>query len=303
VDISSEDARTIQFSGTDSAYDGVEVEEFRRRVVATLAAYEAASTTSSVSDEGALAEAQRVRRQAVTLAERMLRDVMSASGDSTSGFTALQEAAMLQAVAEEEMAFSTEEAKRLVAIATAERDAIRAKYAHERRELRAELQKELQASRDAAATEAESIVASGREEATHIVEKAVARQSEVQHASADESQRLERRLSLLRTTVADAEARFRRLAATAANDLGTLSTVLDEEESTEPMQPQERQGRPEFWLASIDLTDTAPEGGDLTPVEDEPEPGLIPRDPEVGFYQRRLAGLRDRLEKSGNPPD
>ena len=40
-------------------------------------------------------------------------------------------------------------------------------------------------------------------------------------------------------------------------------------------------------------------------AEEEPpeDPGYVKRDPEVGFYQRRLAGLRDRLEKSGHTPD
>lgn len=295
--ISSDDARTIQFSGSDNAYDGAEVEEFRRQVIATLLEHENARREAPGSSEGDVAEAQRVRRQAVGLAERMLRDVMGATGDDIVGLRSFQEAAMLQAVAEEEMSFADEEAKRLVATAEAERDAIRARYAQERKELRSELQRELQMSREAAVAEAESIVSAGREEATHIVEKAVARQAEAKRAAYDEAQHLERRLALLRTTVADAESRFRRLAATAANDLGTLSTVLDQESTQVPST------RPELYLASIDLTDTNPEGGDLTPHDDEAEHGMIARDPEVGFYQRRLAGLRDRLEKSGNPPD
>jgi hypothetical protein len=53
-------------------------------------------------------------------------------------------------------------------------------------------------------------------------------------------------------------------------------------------------------ISAVDLTD-----GAVAEVEDEDAastPGLAGRNPEIGFYQRRLAGLRDRLEKSGHPP-
>ncbi|MEA2001097.1 MAG: hypothetical protein U9N84_04310, partial [Actinomycetota bacterium] len=230
--ISSQEARDAQFSGTEHSYDGNEVEAFRRRVVEALAAHEsthgsegaAQGSLAGVGQEtGDVAAAQRIRQQAVQLAERMLRDVMGASGDTAGGFTTWQEAAMLRAVAEEEMEFAREEAQRLLAMAAAERDAMHAKYAKERSDMRAELQRELQESRAVADTEAESISARAEAEAAAILEGARLRSKETRQAAAEEAGRLERRIALLHTALADAEGRFRRLAATAANEIGTLS--------------------------------------------------------------------------------
>ncbi len=295
--ISSEDAKRIQFSGTAHSYDGAEVEEFRQQVVDTLLAHEAELLGRKAAPDENLAAAQKARHQAVELAERMLRDVMGASGDEVGGLESWQEAAMLHAVAEEEMAFAHEEAKRLTAIAEAEAADMRARYDKERRELRAELQRELQASRDAAAGEAEGIKTSAVDEANAIVKTAVERADEAHRSSVDESRRIERRLAVLHTALADAEGRFRRLASTAANEVGTRAAIIDEDVDFEPAPST----RPELYLASIDLTNTALAGE----AEDEPEPTptRVEHDPEAGFYQKRLAGLRDRLEKSGHPPE
>lgn len=292
VGISSDEARQIQFSGSAHSYDAGEVEGFRARVVEALQEFESLQEETREQDPDALPAAQRARHQAVQLAERMLREVMGASGDDIAGLESWQEAAMLQAIAREEMSFVTEESKRLIAIAQAERDAIRARYAQERRELRAELQRELQTSRAAAAAEAADMTLAARKEAAGIVEAAAAQANEANRARAADSQRLEQRLALLHQAVADAEARFRRLAATAANDLGTLQAVVNEAEA-EPAGPPDR-------ATTIDLTESSPH---VSPDRIEtPEAGMVEKDPEVGFYQRRLAGLRDRLEKSGNPP-
>ena len=300
MSILSDDARSHQFSGSEHSYDAVEVEEFRRRVVDALAAHEmvaAAVTTESVdvadADSGdALAAAQRVRQQAVHLAERMLRDVMGASGDDTGGLATWQEAAMLRALAEEEMAFAREEARRLPAMATAERDLMRAKYEKERTAVRRELQNELQASRAAAMAEAEQIRAAASAEAANILSRALEKAAVRQDEAAAEMHRRERRMEVLKTGLADAEARFRRLAATAANELGTLSAIADQDISA----PAE----PELRIAEVDLTDATVAERDEAPSD---TPGFVKMDPEAGFYQRRLAGLRDRLEKSGHPPE
>jgi hypothetical protein len=294
VSISSDEARQIQFSGSAHSYDAAEVEGFRARVVEALQAFEYLKEETRERDPEALPAAQRARHQAVELAERMLRDVMGASGDDVQGLQSWQEAAMLQAVAREEMSYVEEEGKRLVAIARAERDTIRARYAQERRELRAELQRELQASRAAAAAEAADLTHAARQDAAAIVEAAAAEADEANRVRAAESHRLERRLAILHRAVADAEARFRRLAATAANDLGTLQAVVDGT-AADQAEPPDR------VVTTIDLTDSLPRlNSDLT---ETPAAGMVEKDPEVGFYQRRLAGLRDRLEKSGNPPE
>jgi hypothetical protein len=224
----------------------------------------------------------------------MLRDVMGTSGDATGGLNSWQEAVMLQAAAEEEMSFATEEAKRMTAIAKAERDQITIRYEQERRELRAELQRELQASRDAADQAAEAIKVAAADEANTIVTQAVERADQTHRSSVEEARRIERRLAVLHTALADAEGRFRRLASTAANEVGTLAAIIDEDIPTDLPAT-----RPELYLASIDLTDTS-----LT--KEEPEEPVVEKpsaDPEAGFYQKRLAGLRDRLEKSGHPPE
>lgn len=315
MSISSEEARNLQFSGTEHSYDGGEVEKFRQRVVNALASYETVSggepadipTAAPVASPDDLAAAQRVRQQAVHLAERMLRDVMGASGDDAGGLNAWQEAAMLRAVAEEEMAFAREEARRLPAIAQAERDEMRDKYAEERTAVRRELQNELQASRSAAHAEADQIRATASAEAAEILSRAIDRSAARQQEAAEQMHRMERRLGVLQTALADAEGRFRRLAATAANELGTLSAIVDDDiTSGERTQPDLR-------IAEVDLTEgtmqqvgaeqTGEEGtGEKEDADMVPDEGFVKMDPDAGFYQRRLAGLRDRLEKSGHPP-
>jgi uncharacterized protein YdaT len=330
VDLSSEQARRIQFSGSEHAYAGSEVEEFRERVVASLAAYEAASAEAGIrtsSDRAEadqnLASAQRIRQQAVQMAERMLREVMGATGDDVVGLHTWQDAVMLRALAEEEMEFAREEARRLPAIAEAERDEMRAKYVRERAEVRAELQRELQASRAAAGAEAEDIRRKAVAEGEAILNAASAKVDQRRLEAEAEAHRIERRLAMLQTALADAEGRFRRLAATAANEVGTLAALADQDvvvpaATPDPtptptptpapgsVRPPARAPDRDLHLASIDLTD-----GAINPSPDEAEAvepvhtgdGLVTKDPDVGFYQRRLAGLRDRLEKSGHPPE
>lgn len=297
--INSEEAKKLQFSGSEYAYDGTEVEAFRRRVVAALEAYESVSDgighLPDASDED-LASAQRVRHQAVELAERMLRDVMGSSDDSSGGLAAWQDAAMLRAIAQEEMEFATEEARRLPAIAAAERDEIRVRYSEERREMRTELHRELQASRDAAMAEADEIRSLSQDEANDIVTKAVGRAEQSQRTAADEVNRLQRRIAVLHGALADAESRFRRLAATAANEIGTLAAIADQDVADSEAADSVR---PDLRLAAVDLTDSAL---DEAAPSDDGTAKTNEDDPEAGFYQKRLAGLRDRLEKSGHPP-
>jgi len=305
VAISSEDAQQFSFSGTDHSYDAAGVEAFRREVVAALAEYEdaldALTEPGVVSSEepGEVAAAQRIRHQAVQLAERMLRDVMGASGDGIGGLTMWQDAAMLRALAEEEMEFAIEETRRLRAIAVAEREEMQARYERERAEVRAELQRELQTSRAAAADEAESIGSAAADEAKATVTGALRRAEEIQSEATAKVERMERRISVLHTGLADAEGRFRRLAATAANEVGTLAAIADQDVA-DPAPANVEQRPP-----TVDLTDEGLVGEESEPVR--PKPGeAIPaglRNPEVTFYQRRLAGLRERLEKSGHPPE
>lgn len=300
--ISSEDVRQYQFSGTAHYYDASEVEEFRARVIEALLEVEVgASATSAATpreQDPDLTAAQRVRQQAVQLAERMLREVMGSSGDPVSGLEVWQDAAMSRALATEELAFAQEESNRLHAVAAAERDELRATYDRERNQLRAELHKELQDSRAAADDEAARIRTAAKAEGAAILEKALGTVERARSEATDDLHRMERRMAVLRTALADAEGRFRRLAATAANEVGTLNAIADQDVEAAPAEPAPLE------VTRIDLTDQAlrQTNGEASPSEPV-EAGLPGRDPEVGFYQRRLAGLRDRLEKSGHPPE
>ncbi|MDJ0496815.1 MAG: hypothetical protein QNJ89_03230 [Acidimicrobiia bacterium] len=300
--ISSEDARQYHFSGTTHTYDSSEVEEFRARVIEALLEYEIGAPVTPAAvpqdQEAELAAAQRVRQQAVQLAERMLREVMGSAGDPVTGLEVWQDAAMNRALADEELAYAREESNRLHAVAAAEREELRATYDRERVQLRAELHKELQDSRAAADDEAARIRTAARAEGAAILEKALGSVERARTEASDELHRMERRMAVLRTALADAEGRFRRLASTAANEVGTLSAIADQDVADTPVEPAPLE------VTRIDLTDEALREMDGEAPPPEPaEVGLPGRDPEVGFYQRRLAGLRDRLEKSGHPPE
>lgn len=295
--ITSNEARRIQFAGSADAYSGREVENFRHRVVAALAAYEAAA--AATSDQGDAAEmsdvaaAQRIRHHAVALAERMMREVLVASGDPADGVRAWQEAAMLQVVAEEEMEHAREEARRLAQVAHAEHNGILADAAAAAARQRADAEREAETMRQTAAADAESRLAAATAEAQNRLVEAAQEATGAQERAAREIRQLERRLEVLRATAAEAERRFRSLAATAANEVGTLAAIAD---ANAPEGPEQ---------VHVDLT---PAGLASLPREAPPTPppagGTPPtRNPDESFYQRRLAGLRERLEKSGNLPE
>jgi len=233
----------------------------------------------------------------------MLREVMGSSGSDIEALTVWQEAAIMKAAAAEELAFAKEEARRLLAKAYLVQARIKAEHSTEVRERRAELQRELQASRDAADAEVAAIRERARSEATEVVHRAAANAEEARKAAVAEARRLERRIALLHTALADAEGRFRRLAATAANEVGTMRAIVDDDVAD--MATDGTSDRPELYIASVDLTDAAiaEEEARAKSTGEEPHSGMVAKDPEVGFYQRRLAGLRDRLEKSGHPPE
>jgi hypothetical protein len=206
------------------------------------------------------------------------------------------------------MAFAQEEAKRLPAMARAERDEMRAKYAEERKALRRELQDELEASRAAVADEAAGMRRAAEAEAARVVTEAKGKADQARQAVTQDLHRAERRLAVLRTALADAESRFRRLAATAANEAGTLTALADQDViPSEPAPPlrvmvdlteEEIQAAARMSANTGFRADEEPDASEVAP-DDDP----LSRNREEGFYQRRLAGLRDRLEKSGHPPE
>jgi len=222
-----------------------------------------------------------------------MREVLEASGDPAGGIRTWQEAAMLQLAAEEAMALAREEARRLAAVAQAERDRVRADAVAEAARERAEATRDALAMREAAAAEAETRLAAATTEAQTRLIDATRDATAAKEKAAAEIRRLERRLEVLRATVTESERRFRSLATRAANEVGTLQAIVDADVPEGPDR------------VKVDLT---PSGlASLPPESPSPPrpPGETPplRNPDESFYQRRLAGLRERLEKSGNLPE
>lgn len=293
MELTAGDARNIRFSGTETSYDGTEVEDFRREVVTALetserraseAAAHVARLEAMLEDRSAadgtadVDAARRARDQAVQLTSRMMAEVLGGKVPTIEeGMATWQNAVTLKAMAEEELAAAREEARRLRETAAAEVTALRAAT-------RAGLDDEVRTT---------------LENATH-------RATMMTAAAEEEVRRLDRRLSQLRTALRDAEARIRSLTGDALTELRMLgdlleleTNALDEIESLNP--PRDR---------VIDLEEPASVAG--------PTPGDVPESPAVaaaafvrrvrekeedetvgrGFYERRLAGLRERLERS-----
>lgn len=289
VSFSSEAARTTQFSGTMHSYDAGEVEQFRARVVAALQEHERSDRLRAAGGE--VAEAQRVRRRAVSIIDGMLREVMGTGGDPVTGLTVWQEAVILKAVAAEELEHAREESRLLRAIRQVEMEELRSRHELERTELEARLRQEAEEQRAAAAHEAAAILIEARDQAERQ-RKAATGEAERATASAwKELQRIERRVAVMQQALAGAEARFRRLAASAANEIGTLTASMTPPDSTDPV---------ELSVAAVDLTERLPAEAVAADSGDDPQP--VSRG-DQSFYERRLAGLRERLERSGHFPE
>ncbi len=295
MELTAGDARNIRFSGTETSYDGTEVEDFRREVVTALEASErrASEAAAHVARLEAMLEdrsaadstadvdaARRARDQAVQLTSRMMAEVLGGKVPTIEeGMATWQDAVILKAMAEEELAAAREEARRLRETAAAEVTALRAAT-------RAGLDDEVRTTLDNATHRAATMTAAAEEEV----------------------RRLDRRLSQLRTALRDAESRIRSLTGDALTELRMLGDLLaletealDEIESLNPAP-----GR------VIDLADPDPvptPAPTPEPAAAEEPPGaaasafvrrLRERDETAGqgFYERRLAGLRERLERN-----
>jgi cell division septum initiation protein DivIVA len=298
VDFTAGDARTVRFSGSGGSYDREEVEDFRRRVIAALeegerlssdaaariAGLEAALAERADTDgAGNVAAARRARDQAVQLTSRMMAEVLSGKMPSIAeGMEIWQEAVILRAMAEEELAAAREESRGLRQITAEELTALRAAT-------RAALDEEVEATLDHAIGHAAAVTSAAEEEVRH----------------------LDRRLTQLRTALSDAESRIRSLTGDALTELRMLGDLLAletgalEEIESLKLSPDH----------VIDLAEPAPVPAAATDPgtvlrdeasEDGAEDGpsafvrrIQDRDDTTGqgFYERRLAGLRERLER------
>ncbi|MGD2051173.1 MAG: hypothetical protein PVI35_01740 [Acidimicrobiia bacterium] len=298
MDLTAGDARTIRFKGSGGSYDGEEVEEFRRRVIAALEEGERLSSDAAAriaSLEVALREradtegavnveaARRARDQAVQLTSRMMAEVLSGKMPSIAeGMEIWQEAVILRAMAEEELAAAREESRSRRQTTAEEMAALRA------------------ATRDALDAEVEA-----------TLDHAIGRAAAVTAAAEEEVRHLDRRLGQLRTALGDAESRIRSLTGDALTELRMLGDLLALEtgalEEIESLNPAPDRvidlsepapapvGTPESDTApaaqaSADTADTAP-GAFARRIQDRDDTA------GRGFYERRLAGLRERLER------
>jgi len=305
VGLTAVDARNVRFSGSDYAYDGKEVEDFRRRVVEALEASEhkaseavdrIARLEAKLDDRASpgggaeLAAAKRAREQAVQLTSRMMAEMLGNKTPSVREAMAIwKEAIALRSEAEEEMLSAREEARRL-----------RATVQEEAAELRA-------ATRVALDKEIRS-----------MLENSARRSMTMTEGAEKEVHRLDRRLTQLRTALRDAEARIRGLTSDALTELRMLGDLLELE--TSALDEIESLNLPDETVAVPNETVAVPNETVVVPDEavivlKEPETpaaaaaafvrrvrSAADKDESVGrgFYERRLAGLRERIERN-NP--
>jgi signal transduction histidine kinase len=298
VGLTAVDARNVRFSGSDYAYDGKEVEDFRRRVVEALEASEhkaseavdrIARLEAKLDDRASpgggaeLDAAKRAREQAVQLTSRMMAEMLGNKTPSVREAMAIwKEAIALRSEAEEEMLSAREEARRL-----------RATVQEEAAELRAATKVALD------------------KEIRSMLENSARRSMTMTEGAEKEVHRLDRRLTQLRTALRDAEARIRGLTSDALTELRMLGDLLELE--TSALDEIESLNLPDEAVAVPNETVIVPDEAVI--VLKEPETpaaaaaafvrrvrSAADKDESVGrgFYERRLAGLRERIERN-NP--
>ncbi len=136
-------------------------------------------------------------------------------------------------------------------------------------------------TRDTAQREADEALGDAKTKSDAVVEQARRDAAEATESAQREVRAMERRVRQIRSSLRDAESRFKSLTATTMSEFSVLGDVidLDVEAAAESFEPI---GEP-----------AAP-----------PAPGRADdADSSPGFYERRLAGLRSRIEASANTPD
>ena len=133
--------------------------------------------------------------------------------------------------------------------------------------------------REAGVADAAAIRSQAEAEARELLEGARHEAEEAERRGAAEVARLHRRLAQLRTAVSDIEARMRVMAERTLADTHVVADLIA--------------------LEAEDSRDVQP------PPASEPDNGVAPpavrgpaRSSEPGFYERRLSGLRDRLDSA-----
>jgi cell division septum initiation protein DivIVA len=321
MDLTSYQAEAVTFREARRGFHQGDVAQFQQRVVRALRSYE--RELHDVQRRLAMLENERARTGAAgdeaqraflagvdaknSIIDRAERDAAELLAETRR--RAESERARLDAEAEEARAGLIGELERLrgeAAVLEAEMDALRSGLAagpadldaarHDADEVRRAATAAAAATLEAAGSEAEMILKGARDEARRRLETAAEIRADAERAAAvahvavatADADRVGReraayaRIQDLRVATAAAEDGFRRAVDDALARLGLVRRGLDEA-SADLAAPPERAASSEGETGvTVDLrSDAAP---------DEP----------VGFYEKRLAGLRRRLEADGD---
>ncbi len=313
MDVSAHDVRNARFSGTRHVYDRREVDEFLERLGASLEQYEQELTISRrkldslehalevakaqdvrepESEPGAieelerkvedlrvdaLAEAARIRREAEEEARRIADEARRLAGSPDAATPALdddeprrwRERLAAEMAADTFVATAREEARRILQIT--DQQVVEGTAAADRDRAAAldEVQREVTSIRDAAGREANRVVGEARVDGDRIVEEARRAATQMTDAAERDVRSLERRVRQIRSSLRDLERRFSTLTANTLAEFSMLGDLID-----------------------LDVREPLPD----VLASDAVEPGETDQTTGQGFYERRLAGLRSRLE-------
>jgi hypothetical protein len=318
--ISAREAADAHFVGSDDGYDAVQVDTYAARVAATLADQERALAAARAEIgrlEHALDLAHAVQSvmpaRAVGPTGGVLGQALETAGAdrANSGTPEPQTApepigdpwSELHAWSEElhrtraagvGLLEANEEVRRLRGVA----DALATEAAIAKHGMQAGLspaaQEEAEARArftiDSAELEAAGLLQTSLAEAKRIVTIAEASAATATRAAELEARDLEQRTARLRTALRDAGTRFEELAGSTRTEIKMLEDFIDLEthapEDLESLKPTDGD--------AIDLRDESPAAAVAPPGREAGSDTAEPR----GFYERRLAGLRERLENS-----
>jgi len=324
MDLTSQEVAAIRFTGTRYVYNRREVDAFVRRVATTLRDQErelARVTARMAALEHALdvahaartsrAKASTERRRALDQAVRVA-DAPRPTGSAPTEWEGLDTVAWdawrttmdAEYASAAQLDMAREDARRMRGCATALAVEIEgaagaetvgllaaAELAAEKAATEATTAEETEATEagddlaaaQAAAAEilnaAEQEAVQATEKAAVTLEKAEAAAQLLTSAAEQEAEALTQRLAQLRTAVRQAEDYYREIAPDAADEAAMAADLIDLE------------------LNGLDDLVLGDDGAD----DVDGDPALVdgPREPD--FYRRRLAGLRERLEKATTP--
>jgi len=317
--ISAREAADAHFVGNGDGYDVVQVDTYVARVAQTLAeqeralavaraeigrlehALDLAHVVQSTSPSPGLEPTGGVLGQALATAGAdpvesgtATSDEPQPAADPWDDIAAWAEALRRRRESDAELLAANEAVRRLRGVA----DALATEAAIARHGVRAGLSPvaqeaaEIRAGQtvEAAEVEAAGLLDAALAEANEIMMAAEASAVIVTEAAALEAKDLNQRTAQLRTALRDAGTRFEDLAGSTRTEIKMLEDFIDLEthsvEDLEALSPTGDEG--------VDLRGEAPTAGGERPEGDAAsDVAAVP-----GFYERRLAGLRERLENS-----